>query len=499
MNRTILGNFNSCSYFNCMQISGNVYKRLSVVMLSSTREPSTIQELRAIVCPDPSKSRLKFVRRIVHILNFVSAHPETVTTLGAAWCRDGKHFVVNSKILGIFLNLKSNSINTNFRDHGFQIVTCQSLDLQKDFPVLTDLRHWKKRYTMVDWFRAGVDPMEADKMMSMLDKVERPNPEPVVPWGSGIPESLGINSMMFAGVWGTLLSIPQKSATDSWPKEVLDTVYKFWVSRLGRGSSWTAPIALITDALCEDTSYLTENEQEQLCVNLEFLLLQKNQCSQVCESDVTFENFFKFFLRYGSKDDWTATLREITYFNQSSDGLTFGLNSFESQGRYETRVQFKSWFSPSSDRENAIANLRRTRDEAWIVKPSNTPSYFIILYKEEGETEATGLHIIYNCLAAPGQRFAVEYRDGNRAYQPSFYAILTETLGLTLKEEKSVAREVQTRYVSADEFTSKVKKNAVKTPPVEQWMDDFSISSQSQASQTLTRWNDSQLSFSQFM
>ena len=68
-------------------------------------------------------TRIKFASKILATLKFVENHESYTGTIGICWCQDGRHFLCNSKILGNFLSLKSNSINTNFREHGFTI--CQ--------------------------------------------------------------------------------------------------------------------------------------------------------------------------------------------------------------------------------------------------------------------------------------------------------------------------------------------------------------------------------------
>lgn len=461
-------------------------------------EPTTIDELREIVCPSPNKGRLKFVTRVVHILNFVYAHPETVTQLGAGWCRDGRHFVANSKTLGSFLGLKSNSINTNFRDHGFQIMTCQRTELQKDYPVLSDIRHWKKRYISLDWFKVGVDPKEADKMMVLSEKVSESTTTPI-PSGSAetpsfIPRSLAnIDRAQMVGIMGTMLSIPKDSNAEGceWFSRVIDTVYQFWSTVLGM-SSWTAPVDEIIEALCFQAPGFSTSEREQLAANIEFLLVQKSEYSQA-DRDVTFENFLKFFLRYGSSSDWLGTLREITYFNQSPGYLTFGLNSFESQGRGETMVQFNSWFSPSSDKDAAIASLYRTADEAWIVRPSSTPTRFTLLYKQSGSTDIQALYITYDCLADSEHRFSLETCREGRVYCPTFRSVLIDKLGLTVNEQRTVvAQDVRPRYVSADEFTTRRSRQETTTDVgTDSWMGELPGSSQGHAP-----WS-SQFTFSQ--
>jgi hypothetical protein len=81
-----------------------------------------IEGLKALVGRSEHKMRIKFSVKLLHVLNYTSQNRELIPETGAVWCADGIHFLVHSKILGNFLGLKSNTINTNFRDHGFKIL-----------------------------------------------------------------------------------------------------------------------------------------------------------------------------------------------------------------------------------------------------------------------------------------------------------------------------------------------------------------------------------------
>ena len=82
-------------------------------------EFESVEDLKKYLC---GTGRLKFSVKVLLILNFTEKHKDCVGMTGAVWCEDGVHFLANTKIMALLLDLKANSINTNLRDHGFKIV-----------------------------------------------------------------------------------------------------------------------------------------------------------------------------------------------------------------------------------------------------------------------------------------------------------------------------------------------------------------------------------------
>jgi hypothetical protein len=65
---------------------------------------------------------LTFAVKIYRILEFVKHHPDACEITGLIWTKLPAIFLVNNQLLTVFLGIKCNSINTNFREHGFEIV-----------------------------------------------------------------------------------------------------------------------------------------------------------------------------------------------------------------------------------------------------------------------------------------------------------------------------------------------------------------------------------------
>ena len=99
----------------------------------------------------------KFSLKVWYCLHFTQQFPEYVNIIGIVWRKDNNHFLVNSDIFGSFLNLKPNSINTNFRDHGFVIVPLSSRLISEEFPNLGKSRNWKQRVNVISSFCSTTD------------------------------------------------------------------------------------------------------------------------------------------------------------------------------------------------------------------------------------------------------------------------------------------------------------------------------------------------------
>jgi hypothetical protein len=85
-------------------------------------------------------------------------HPHTAGLIGAFWLTKQGLLISNSEMLVKLLNVKSNSLNTNFREHGFSnlgmIPQDQLFRLAANLPglQLKNLRNWKKRKHITDIF-----------------------------------------------------------------------------------------------------------------------------------------------------------------------------------------------------------------------------------------------------------------------------------------------------------------------------------------------------------
>ena len=88
-------------------------------------------------------SEKNFVVKIFKLLKIVIYNRTPIEQVGCCWCKDGEHFICNSRILGKCMNLKPNSINKNFKLYSFESEHISSKEIIKYFGNLPDIKNWK--------------------------------------------------------------------------------------------------------------------------------------------------------------------------------------------------------------------------------------------------------------------------------------------------------------------------------------------------------------------
>lgn len=107
-----------------------------------------LEELKRKVADKSNK--MKLVHIVWMCLKFVELHPEAISDIGIFWI-DGKNFLLNSIIFCEFINQKPNTINRNFRNHGFgceKTKFSMRAQILEKYPgiYLPDPKNWTVRY-----------------------------------------------------------------------------------------------------------------------------------------------------------------------------------------------------------------------------------------------------------------------------------------------------------------------------------------------------------------
>jgi hypothetical protein len=109
-------------------------------------------------------------------LNHTKAHPADRAHIGVVWARDGKSFFANSRIFGEFLRLQTNSINKNFREHGFEILA-NGRPEDPELANIPEYRHWKRRYNLgmtMATTEKEANQMETKVNRQIITRIQRP-------------------------------------------------------------------------------------------------------------------------------------------------------------------------------------------------------------------------------------------------------------------------------------------------------------------------------------
>ena len=106
-----------------------------------------IDQLRSIV--RNREPKMKQIHIILVCLNFVDDNPEYAPSVGCLWNTENT-FLIHSGIFGKFINRKANTINRNFRTHGFKRKKSSCLmreQIPKKFNLhdLPDAANWFQR------------------------------------------------------------------------------------------------------------------------------------------------------------------------------------------------------------------------------------------------------------------------------------------------------------------------------------------------------------------
>ena len=483
-----------------------------------------------------AKTRIKYCIKVWKCLEYTQAHPETVDKIGAMWCSDKKHFLINSNILGEFLNVRPNTINTNFRDHCFEITTHSNAELQKENSNLHETRHWKKRINLSYSFTPTSTITEIESIPCMNErpsKVQDPKPLPTLapslaPPPNMPPNIMNPNYLTYSNYimqtpvtqhlstnpsllqQHALLNQPQISMShsnsnlntfnsnlvnssaetgnaiftkfipnevqaflsldpsqlisighvrfeiedinDEWFSKALLHAYHIWFQHFPNYTQ--ASIHTLAEALIELSS-ISQNFalHSLISTNLAYIIgnVHHDEGSSQTEPDpmISFEQFFKFFVQFGSINDPLETLIEISA-NENYD---------ENQS-----VQFKPWFTPSMDKIFILNHLQQMllyncQSEAWIIRPSKNLKKFSLIFKST-QLNDIAVYIYHDCVAPPEQRFSVKFENPENpiVYQKNFEILLQETLKLnfaSINPMESNEEIEKPSYLTADTIVNR--------------------------------------------
>lgn len=326
-----------------------------------------------------SRNKPKFCVKILRLLQESLRDEKKIPEIGLAWCEDGNHFICNSQILGNHLKLKSNSINTNFRAHSFQIENINFDDLQKMFGSLPDLKNWKMRRIINNYsFNYKTTESEADKIPCSektnrtLDLVS-PASNTMLPQIT--KEMLKQDKIILNQIE---LVMSQVDFSLDWQKAFLNLISNDWYNIVNATSHShnyeSIHVSNLIKAIIDGSDpKLDQNILHFVEFNLGHLL-KNSKCSSQSPDKVFFIEYLKLCLRYGTLSRIANVILELSS---------------------QTGFYFTSWFIPTTDQQYAIESMSR-KGLNWILKLSKShPNVFTILLSSQNE-EIKSSHITFN-------------------------------------------------------------------------------------------------------
>lgn len=412
-------------------------------------QPETLEQLKAIVC---SKSRMKFVTKVLYCLNFVKAmnnDNEIIKLIGCSWCSDNMHFITNSMVLGDFLNLKSNSINTNFREHGFQVIT--NTDIQKEFPTL-QVRQWKKRVCMNGTFNSRSTPEDADNI-SMIEQVE-----PRIQVREAAPQGPvdKITEPIFNPFQNHYLTDPKSAKVekkpflieiaDSWPQEtkkllagieykpqqvsILRTLLTLPIDQKEQNQilssatvTWTkmfggSPVCSMINGLQKLIPQGSKTMAQTIQMRVNFLhLLNSDMTSSQIDSEsvstrtLTFDNFVYFYIRYGLPNE---SMSSLEYISQAK-AIEYDEENDDQQEDYEDQPAFKAGFLPLYRKQDIISAFSHSgMDHPWAIIQSKQQNRFALYTIPPSSSQPVVVYVNYNVWEDKSKKFSVQFGEDTK-------------------------------------------------------------------------------------
>lgn len=429
-----------------------------------------LEELRRAVERDQNKSRPKFSVKILRILKHSVEHPEDVSTIGAGFCTDKIHFICNSIILGHFLGLKANSINTNFRAHSFAIDNIGIEDIPPEYGNLPDPKHWKMRHNVKYHFAVDTTEFDAAQIpciepkVQSLDLVQTTNPPlPIFP--PRTDKLLKDNPIMRQDINALIDKSFNKDT--GWKSKFLGEVTKNWLS-MTNSIDPIKPINIIRMAMSVADPAPPDDFRPLIEENLTYLLSASCASSQI-QDEISFLDFTKFCLRFGTIERHAQSIFEVSDPMYKTQQFQWAIGS-----QSDLECCFAKWFLPSTDQNHALLKLK-SGGLKWVVKLSgNQPDTFTIQVLQGNKFIAT--HIHFDPFPNENEkRFSVEFDEGEFQYANSWHEMLVNILNLTIPHEKSDPIDRPSlQFVNASALVSSDKPPVAKIVPV--FLDDIHFS-----------------------
>lgn len=461
------------------------FRKISKIMIVS--DHNRVRELQQLIFGNNTDPKLKFSVKILRILQFAQSSPKDIQFLGAAWCMDGKHFITHSQILGKFLGLKSNTINTNFRSHCFFMKNYTNLnDFIMEFRdlKLPDVKNWKRRINVK--FNFTIDSTEEDANAIPIFEEKK----------QGIMTCCNTtifpqNTLTFLRQHDDIQSDIQKLFSkcffdDDWKKEFLSRSTSDWLSI---STSLNINPKILLKAVKKN---IRNNELigiwKGIKVNLLYLLLGSNGLSQRAET-ISFVEFLELELRFGflnqiaqsiyelsghgSKDTQESLFRdknngsEFSYGSYPFDMYDFGNSQnsiFTTDNNNTNRPCFAIWFFPSNDYMMGI-NYMKTNNLKWIVRTASThPNcYTLQMLKSDSigqEDDLIATHIVFDALSEDEKLSAELSQENSFKKAPNWKCMIENCLRLSfpLGCSEPVSKQ-NVRHVTADEVIANTTEN----------------------------------------
>jgi hypothetical protein len=289
--------------------------------------------------------KLTFTMKIHRLLAFTQKHPESAPDIGLIWTNEAGIFLMNSRQLAKYLGIRTNSINTNLREHGFERVKTSPLTQTRVCQLtgisLPDERLWKKvRQTLMSFLQTS-DELVAQQ----VDREVRPtimarrfhgtDGEDSTPSEASPEHASQILMRPMASFAMMLNFLPSDMVDDVHAllmktrqnhTHILELAIRHWTDHAGRVERTRLDSFLASLFRGDDL------HASVLTINCHYLLGTCANQRRFFSNLISFIDFLCFFLRFGSCAGITRTLDSLSLYETFSEapafrrGFCFGLN-----------------------------------------------------------------------------------------------------------------------------------------------------------------------------
>ncbi|KAK8899259.1 hypothetical protein M9Y10_001570 [Tritrichomonas musculus] len=369
-----------------------------------------------------SQNKIKFCLRVFQLLNMTLNDNTQIDKVGLAWCEDGVHFICNSQILGSYIHLKSNSINTNFRAHSFQIESISIEEIRRLFGNLSDIKNWKMRRNVSFPFSTESKENEV-KSIPCLEKNRRSFDAISADSNSILPPIIfDLFKNDKYNLHQVEILMKKVDFMPNWKNKFLYKASKDWYSicqKLNKDQYSvnfdSVPASKFIKLIITASEPKLDQKIDIVNSNLNYLLRNSN-CNSQSLGDICFIDYLKLCLQFGFFTHIANTIAEL-----SSDNTT----------------SFVSWFIPSTDCNYAQEKMLKN-DLNWCLKLSKTcPNNFSILLNSDNN-DIVSSHIIFNPMPLkPDQSFFIkEEQEPSIQSRSNITSFIREVLELDIPEDR---------------------------------------------------------------
>jgi hypothetical protein len=390
-------------------------------------------DLEKKVC-QPNLKEL-FMVKILCALRFVQEDPSSVGAIGIFWTSDQHSCVSNSKTLGEFLKVKANSINTDFRQHGFNDAERLTPDELRAIAAplgdvtLQDAQNWRRRSHKDAAFNSSTTEDAAIELNSrwwvacMCEVAARRRDGPAA---AALPQQ---HSFVFGD--GRPLPVDVAAA--------LALAQRHWSAVFGDERS--VPVDAAAVALFPDDAAAGPARVAQLRTNFTHIVAGDMDARSVMERVLTVDVFTAFFLRFGSPSGVRAALEDFTPHTATQVSPTFYCG-----------------VCIGADRRGLMQCWNDATEGSWALVEGATPHTFTLLTRSRFRGDGQDCeHTLWVDPTAETARFGFK-DDSGRTGTAANLAGIREAFGLTSYSgirlsEWDIVKQEQARMES-DDFMS---------------------------------------------